>query len=573
MGSKIVQIAQHLAELRFGDPPRTKQYKYKPLRHKKQEIRYLTLLPSSGDADIIVKLNVLSLAKCLYEESWIDLRDARALLPDGWEVYLTPEGRKIYEYKDQTTSWNHPNPEYTENRVPEEEGKRSTLPFEALSYAWGNPTTRFDITVREALSSYTLGITQSLHEALLALRSLREQRNLWIDAICINQADLVERASQVRLMSKIYRHAERVVVWLGPPNSDSNTALDALQSLGRHTELDHMGGLISAPGHPYLREAIRAGRLQFDAATTTAMQSLWQRPWFARLWVRQEIHLGTPESFLLCGSASLPWPLFCRAVRAIDILNPGILQSTRSLMGSLCYEVSASRKPLPVLAALSMTSCSDPRDYVYGIMAFMDSNLADRILIDYTLPVSSVFSSLFRACLDTYSRLDLLEMVGLPCREMSQLQFSALSQMQSCAAGLSRAWFRDLDGRHLSLKGLIQSQVVTVHEIAKSKDHYLLGLREIYRHFTDVAGASHEASEQPLKNLILTLCAGLTEETYSMEFDLPSLAQWQSIFAGSVEPSQALKGLLTGIYPQTLLRLNNGGTVLAPSSAQPGEPC
>ena len=37
----------------------------------------------------------------------------------------------------------------------------------------------------------------------------------WIDAICINQDDLAERAEQGRLMGQIYANIEMVVVWLG----------------------------------------------------------------------------------------------------------------------------------------------------------------------------------------------------------------------------------------------------------------------------------------------------------------------------------------------------------------------
>jgi hypothetical protein len=37
---------------------------------------------------------------------------------------------------------------------------------------------------------------------------------LWIDAICINQADLDERKQQVQLMRDVYSGASRVVVWL-----------------------------------------------------------------------------------------------------------------------------------------------------------------------------------------------------------------------------------------------------------------------------------------------------------------------------------------------------------------------
>jgi Heterokaryon incompatibility protein (HET) len=38
---------------------------------------------------------------------------------------------------------------------------------------------------------------------------------LWIDQICINQKNALERSQQVNIMGCIYRQAQQVVMWLG----------------------------------------------------------------------------------------------------------------------------------------------------------------------------------------------------------------------------------------------------------------------------------------------------------------------------------------------------------------------
>ena len=111
--------------------------------------------------------------------------------------------------------------------------------YETLSYAWGAPV--FDHTV--LVDGAALNVTKNLHNALRYLR--RQQRPfsedgyassgnsafkidvttsssdpeasrvLWADAICINQADKDERASQVNLMGDVYRHGIRLHVWIG----------------------------------------------------------------------------------------------------------------------------------------------------------------------------------------------------------------------------------------------------------------------------------------------------------------------------------------------------------------------
>ena len=42
---------------------------------------------------------------------------------------------------------------------------------------------------------------------------------IWIDALCINQDDAAERASQVQLMGRVFQDASCVFAWLGPPDS------------------------------------------------------------------------------------------------------------------------------------------------------------------------------------------------------------------------------------------------------------------------------------------------------------------------------------------------------------------
>ncbi|OCL11348.1 heterokaryon incompatibility, partial [Glonium stellatum] len=58
-------------------------------------------------------------------------------------------------------------------------------------------------------------ITRNCEAALQTLRSEGEERISWVDAICINQDDIQERNSQVRLMPAVYHQATRVLAYLG----------------------------------------------------------------------------------------------------------------------------------------------------------------------------------------------------------------------------------------------------------------------------------------------------------------------------------------------------------------------
>ncbi|MCJ1242423.1 hypothetical protein MMC14_010431 [Varicellaria rhodocarpa] len=61
---------------------------------------------------------------------------------------------------------------------------------------------------------------------------------VWIDAICIDQANTVERTAQVKIMWNIYRSAKRVIIWLGKECEGSEsvgTLLSQLASISNKT--------------------------------------------------------------------------------------------------------------------------------------------------------------------------------------------------------------------------------------------------------------------------------------------------------------------------------------------------
>lgn len=58
------------------------------------------------------------------------------------------------------------------------------IPYEALSYVWGVKESTEMIRVDGGL----LKVTANLFEALSNLRKPREDRLIWIDAICIDQS-------------------------------------------------------------------------------------------------------------------------------------------------------------------------------------------------------------------------------------------------------------------------------------------------------------------------------------------------------------------------------------------------
>jgi hypothetical protein len=103
--------------------------------------------------------------------------------------------------------------------------------YEALSYMWGLQSTSAIITV----NGQDLVVGENLWLALKQLRLGASRRTIWIDAICINQADTTERNHQVSQMSKIYSCVEQVLIWLGPGTGFSDQAMRFLEDVADGT--------------------------------------------------------------------------------------------------------------------------------------------------------------------------------------------------------------------------------------------------------------------------------------------------------------------------------------------------
>ena len=165
-----------------------------------------------------------------------------------------------------------------------------SVPFTALSYTWGDPSNPGFINLGRAPIS--LPITRNLEAALRQFRSPTESLRLWVDAICINQADPDEKNVQVALMRDIYVSARQTWVWLGPPSHDSDRAMDMLQSFqNRH------------PSHNELR--------QLSQEHWDGIGSLMRRSWWTRMWVIQEV-LSSMRVDVWCGCKKIDFHCFVR---------------------------------------------------------------------------------------------------------------------------------------------------------------------------------------------------------------------------------------------------------------------
>ncbi|KAJ2983498.1 hypothetical protein NQ176_g657 [Zarea fungicola] len=297
---------------------------------------------------------------------------------------------------------------------------QSVLSYEALSYAWGDPANATQITINGCLFQ----VTVNLECALRYLRKSQSSRSLWIDAICINQQDDVEKALQVQDMANIFKRSSRVLIWLGeeidpkihldqPPPLPISDVFDGIARIAVGQSIDHL-----INGNPWLQ-------------WTPAVLAFLRRPWFTRLWIVQETVL-TWDPLLICGKESLTWLTLMRAypkLRPTLGLTADGLPLINNAMENLdalviCWatmlvwetdETSATqakqcRRLLILLFALKgKFICSDERDRLNGILGMLGNpKLLKGVSLGYQDSPATVFKSIAVFVLETIQSLEFL---------------------------------------------------------------------------------------------------------------------------------------------------------------------
>lgn len=139
--------------------------------------------------------------------------------------------------------------------------------YDALSYTWGGePDPTLSITIIDRDQAHKIPITANLKSALQHLRYRSNARFLWVDAVCINQDDKVEKGHQILKMFEIYNQAKMVCVWLGVEENHSGEALRFIRRILNFAEFDQLVNN------------------SLTSKEWAAFLALMKRPWFSRRW-------------------------------------------------------------------------------------------------------------------------------------------------------------------------------------------------------------------------------------------------------------------------------------------------
>ncbi|KIY00218.1 uncharacterized protein Z520_03903 [Fonsecaea multimorphosa CBS 102226] len=231
--------------------------------------------------------------------------------------------------------------------------------YVALSYSWGQDAAHGRVSI--LVSNQRYEVSQNLADALRKLKS-NNISTVWVDAICINQRDTIEKGREIVRMFAIYRMAKLVVIWLGAdtvPEEDIRELQRATSDLEKPVNKQH-----------------RKGNLD---SNLEALERLVSQRYWHRVWIIQEVAAAK--------RAQIFWGSYIFDFRKLEILllekyrsndrdedPPGLAQKVVSVRAAC----RAQQKPrlMDILAMTSMSETSVLRDKVYGLLG-LASDWAD----------------------------------------------------------------------------------------------------------------------------------------------------------------------------------------------------
>ncbi|EHK43706.1 uncharacterized protein TrAtP1_008106 [Trichoderma atroviride] len=170
----------------------------------------------------------------------------------------------------------------------------------ALSYAWGQNVR--DKTI--SLNGTRFSVGNNLWWFLHHMRLQNQYVNFWIDAICIDQSNVMERNHQVQIMRKIYSNARSVSVWLGKADASSDSDI-AMEHLATRTPCD--AGKFNVDNFWSLRQA-------------KAILAFCEMNYWRRMWIIQEI-MFAKQVTIYCGSRHIGWNTFEQLVKDLQAIS------------------------------------------------------------------------------------------------------------------------------------------------------------------------------------------------------------------------------------------------------------
>lgn len=211
-----------------------------------------------------------------------------------------------------------------------------------------------------------MGVSTNLWNALQRLRDEQHAVDVWVDSICIDQQNYVERSAQVNIMAQIFNQAGDVRVWLGE---------------------------VPIEGTPHVTDA----ELFLELCQQPS-------PWWKRIWILQETAYSKKCPTLMLGAQILSFERLNERWNGVIQSNDELDEKQRTILEdnleylrfafSMWTEQTENHgHRLSLWQRLGQTAgrqCSDARDRIYALLSLVNEDEAKHLPPNYRKPYSEL---------------------------------------------------------------------------------------------------------------------------------------------------------------------------------------
>lgn len=278
-------------------------------------------------------------------------------------------------------------------------GKYFFPKYDALSYTWGPPEPQQQILI----NGESYHVRQNLWDYLREAKRRQYTGSLWIDQICIAQANVSERNHQVMMMGQIFQRAASVIAWLGKPYYNKNPAYlyQSVVQFKPHLEFDD--------------------DYQHSSRQQAAVHAFCQCEYWKRLWIVEELKNGQKVSIWWRHYAFVPNVLLrIVSTRLYPDGSSADVERVRWLLQNPLDYMSPpiSTSLSDILRWTCGSGCEDPRDLIFGVQSIL--NAGSRLRVDYSRSTEEVYEqAIIILAFETF---------GAKCTTSCIEEFRAISQ-------------------------------------------------------------------------------------------------------------------------------------------------
>ncbi|KAJ8112468.1 hypothetical protein OPT61_g5172 [Boeremia exigua] len=361
--------------------------------------------------------------------------------------------------------------------------------FEAVSYVWGTDHRTHDIVC----DGKVMKITSNLYKVLQRVRLPDTSRNIWADSICINQKNLQEKSRQVTIMGRIYRKAERVLIYMGSTGQEHGP--EVLSLLQDVRDMINMGlaqvqkslEAIKISGYSDPETDIwdtfphsEPNALVLRDPRWASVCVLVEQEWFHRGWVVREAGLAQ-EGVVIWGQTEFKWDDLMRALvwrhrRAFRTIAMPAEDRIRSHLeayearhqDTICvfYQWGSYRacSLLDYLHCARALRLKDPRDRIYAFLDLAEDSIRELDVVpNYNDPPLKVYHDFAINYIRTIENVEILNYVK-----------HDESSLKSCFMSWAPDWSKEeddfavVDGTTLKANGVMFDTVRCAFSVLQS---------------------------------------------------------------------------------------------------------